>query len=102
MFPSCCCSTLIREENDCLCSSEAVIVKSVTARALFYVYSRPPRRCTSRSSPIPFSIGVIAFRGNRTHVPGDKYMSNPFPLPIELPAGCHPWMLLFSTSSYET
>ncbi|KAK2417466.1 hypothetical protein QL285_039763 [Trifolium repens] len=37
---------------------------------------------TSRSSPTPFTIGVFAFRGNRTHVPGDKYMSNPFPLPI--------------------
>jgi hypothetical protein len=50
----------------------------VTARAF-----GDPGTITSRSSPTPFTIGVFAFRGNRTHVPGDKYMSNPFPLPIE-------------------
>jgi hypothetical protein len=55
----------------------------------FYVTARAfsaPGTATSRSSPTPFTIGVFAFRGNRTHVPGDKYMSNPFPLPIELVA----------------
>ncbi|KAK2444707.1 hypothetical protein QL285_015713 [Trifolium repens] len=50
---------------------------SVTTRAF-----GDPGTATSRSSPTPFSIGVFAFRGNRTHVPGDKYMSNPFPLSI--------------------
>ncbi|KAK2431118.1 hypothetical protein QL285_029388 [Trifolium repens] len=57
--------------------------------APFYVTARAfgvPGTATSRSSPTPFSIGVFAFRGNRTHVPGDKYMSNPFPLPIGLVA----------------
>ncbi|KAK2381936.1 hypothetical protein QL285_069500 [Trifolium repens] len=58
-------------------------------RRLFYVTARAfgdPGIATSRSSPTPFTIGVFAFRGNRTHVPGDKYMFNPFPLPIELVA----------------
>ncbi|KAK2396919.1 hypothetical protein QL285_058549 [Trifolium repens] len=52
-------------------------IQTVTARAF-----GDPGTITSRSSPTPFTIGVFAFRGNRTHVPGDKYMFNPFPLPI--------------------
>ncbi|KAK2450696.1 putative mitochondrial protein [Trifolium repens] len=56
-------------------------MSNVTARAF-----GDPGTATSRSSPTPFTIGVFAFRGNRTHVPGDKYMFNPFPLPIGLVA----------------
>ncbi|KAK2363986.1 hypothetical protein QL285_088909 [Trifolium repens] len=33
--------------------------EDVTARALFYVYSRSPRRCTSRSSPPPSLVEFL-------------------------------------------
>ncbi|KAK2370359.1 hypothetical protein QL285_083414 [Trifolium repens] len=51
--------------------------RAVTKKAPFYVTARAfgdPSTATSRSSPTPFTIGVFAFRGNRTHVPGDKYI----------------------------
>ncbi|KAK2395849.1 hypothetical protein QL285_057542 [Trifolium repens] len=42
---------------------------TVTARAF-----GDPGTATSRSSPTPFTIGVLAFRGNRTMYHGDKYI----------------------------
>ncbi|KAK2352841.1 hypothetical protein QL285_090546 [Trifolium repens] len=44
--------------------------KTVTARALFYVYSRPPRRCTSRSSPPPSLVEFLPSVGIEPYTMG--------------------------------
>jgi hypothetical protein len=54
-------------------------IQTVTARAF-----GDPGTITSRSSPTPFTIGVFAFRKNRTHVLGINTLLISFPLPIEV------------------